>query len=336
MKEKLYNIKNSQMSRAAIISDKQLGDVTLLEPLSRLLAKRTGKQTALFVNQAFRPLIDLMPSAVWGPEIEERFGESWTTSWSSRAVWRALKIKCHQKNLLANQKKHIRWWYHLIFNKIQIDPIVEEYWGRYFWLALGGDQEIFASSQLYRPPDDWKHPELPTEPFILINPTAAWQSKFWMVDSWSKVIDTGLTHCDIPWVMTGGSSDVERQHCKEIRAATQKPLIDLAGRTSLKQYLHAISRANLVICVDGSASHLAQAFTVPTMTLFGPVYEVKWHWPTPKHRVLSSFRLSDVRPISSAGISTEAVMSELTSLTSEYPEILTTPSSHHRPLNYVQ
>jgi ADP-heptose:LPS heptosyltransferase len=324
------------MKRAAIISDKQLGDVTLLEPLSRLLAKRTGKQTALFVNQAFRPLIDLMPNAAWGPETQEFFGDGWTTNWSSRAVLRSLNIKCHRKNLLANQKKHIRWWYHLIFNKIQINPIGEEYWARYFWLALGGDKESFESPQLNQPPDDWKHPELPNKPFILINPTAAWPSKFWMAESWSKVIDTSLTQCDMPWVMTGGSSDAERQHCEDISAATQKPIIDLAGRTSLKQYLHAISRANLVICVDGSASHLAQAFKVPAITLFGPVYEVKWHWATPKHRALSSFRLSNMRPISSAGISSDAVISELTSMTSEYPEILTTQSNHHRPLNYVQ
>lgn len=311
------------MKRAAIISDKQLGDVTLLEPLSRLLAKRTGKETALFVNQAFRPLIDLMPNAIWGPETEGLFGDGWTTNWSSRAVLRSLKIKCHRKTLLANQKKHIRWWYRLIFNKIQIDPIGEDYWARYFWLALGGNKESFESPKLNQPPEEWKHPELPSKPFILINPTAAWPSKFWMADSWSKVINTSLTHSGMPWVMTGGSSDIEKQHCKDISAATQKPIIDLAGRTSLKQYLHAISKANLVICVDGSASHIAQAFNVPTITLFGPVYEVKWHWPTPKHRALSSFRLSDIRPISSAGISTEALIAELTSLTSEYPEILT-------------
>jgi ADP-heptose:LPS heptosyltransferase len=74
--------------------------------------------------------------------------------------------------------------------------------------------------------------------------------------------------------------------------------------------------------VDGSASHLAQAFKVPTLTLFGPVYEVKWHWPTSKHRVLSAYRLTNIRPVTSAFISTQAMIDEINSILSDHPEIL--------------
>lgn len=319
------------MKRAAIISDKQLGDVTLLEPMSRLLANRQGRPTALYVNAAFSPLVELMPHAVWGPSINENYDDSWTTSWSSRAVLRTLRVKSSRKQLLVNQTKHIRWWYRFIFKSIQQKPITEEYWGRYFWLALGGEPDDFQSPQLNQPPDDWRHPELPEQPFVLINPTAAWPSKFWMADSWAKVIQTTFLGDQTPWVMTGGKSDPEKLHCADILRAAKNPIIDLAGKTSLKQYLHAISRANLVICVDGSASHLAQAFNVPTITIFGPIYEVKWHWPTSRHRVLSAFRLSNIRPISSAGVSTEAALAEIKSLLEDHPEIITKPSSPHLP-----
>lgn len=311
------------MNRSAIISDKQLGDVTLLEPLTRLLSAKSGLPTALFVNEAFRPLVELMPHAVWGPDLKECFHESWTTSWSSRAVKRTLFVKSQRKNLLANQKKHIRWWYDLIFSTIQVDPILEEYWGHYFWRALGGNADEFESSQLNLPLDDWRHPDLPHEPYILINPTAAWPSKFWLTDSWAKIINTSFNQNQISWVMTGGGTESEKKHCEEIADLSQRPIVSLAGRTSLQQYLYAISRASLVLCVDGSASHLAQAFKVPAITLFGPVYEVKWHWPTSKHRVLSAYRLSEVRPATSALISTQAMMNEIHSILTDNPEIRT-------------
>ena len=180
------------MNRSAIISDKQLGDVTLLEPLTRLLSAKSGLPTALFVNESFRPLVELMPHSVWGPDLKERFQESWTTSWSSRAVKRTLHVKSQRKNLLANQKKHVRWWYHLIFKTIQVDPILEEYWGHYFWRALGGNADEFESSQLNLPPEEWRHPDLPHEPYILIHPTAAWPSKFWLSETGGEIIDTSF------------------------------------------------------------------------------------------------------------------------------------------------
>lgn len=53
--------------RIALVSSKQLGDVTLLEPMIRLLAEKSGNKVALFVKEAFQPLVELMPHAIWGP-----------------------------------------------------------------------------------------------------------------------------------------------------------------------------------------------------------------------------------------------------------------------------
>lgn len=312
----------SKQGRFAIVSDKQLGDVTLLEPTTRLLAERSGQSTALFVNEAFRPLVELMPEATWGPDLKERFGCLWATSWSSRVVMRGWKVRARLRCLLVNQERHIRWWYRLLYSQVQITSIRDEYWSHYFWRALGGEKEAFRSPQLRQPPESWRHPELPEGPFVLINPTAAWPSKYWQPESWVQLMQAETPIKNLPWVMTGGGSAVEREHCAAIASVAPAGLLDLAGRTSLKQYLHALSRASLVLCVDGAASHLAQAFGVPAITLFGPVYPAKWHWPTPKHRSLSAFFLSEARPLLTSTITPEKVVSEVNNLLREFPEII--------------
>ena len=116
----------------ALISDKQLGDVTLLEPVTRLLAARSGRPCALHVKEAFQPLVGLMQQAVWGPDQRERAALSWTTSWSTRAAWTALRVPSRRRALLVNQPRHVRWWYRLIFREVRIEPIGREYWAKYY------------------------------------------------------------------------------------------------------------------------------------------------------------------------------------------------------------
>jgi len=319
----------SAAGRAAIISDKQLGDVTLLEPMTRLLAAKTGLPCSLHVKAAFRPLVELMPQAVWGPDVAGRHALSWTTSWSSRAVLQAWRLSTRRRCLLVNQERHLRWWYRFLFHQIQVTSFRDEYWGHYFWRALGGEDADFTSPGLTQPPDSWRHPSLPDQPYILINPTAAWPNKYWLSEHWAALLGAGAPQ-DMGWVMTGGGSAPEKEHCAAITAQMQKTcgLVDLAGVTSLKEYLHAISRARLVICVDGSASHLAQAFGVPAITLFGPVYPLKWHWPTSRHRAVSAFDHVPKGSLpTSADLPLSSVQSVLKSLLEDHPEIIAASAS---------
>lgn len=274
----------------AIVSDKQLGDVLLLQPSAGHLAEVTGKATALFVREPFRPLVDLMPGCTWGPEAGRHFGEVWSTSWSSRAVWQAFRLCTKKRRLIVNKLRHIRWWYRLVFHDIRLEPPSAEYWARYFWRVVSGlPEDTFVAPKLHLPPDDWSHPALPARDFILINPTAAWQRKFWAVEQWAELIKrVRSVEPHTPIVIAGGGSEREIAHCQAIATDSGVPVKNLAGQTSLKEYLHLLSRAGRVLCIDGAASHLAQAFGVPTVTVFGPTHEGKWHWPTSRHRVLAA------------------------------------------------
>jgi ADP-heptose:LPS heptosyltransferase len=300
-----------QSPKAAILSDKQLGDVLLLEPMTRLLADQTGSPCALLVKEGFRPLIDLMPFACWGPDWKTPFEVIWTTSWGSRSVRRNIGLKAAKKILLINMPEHCRWWYRLLVDEIRLEPICREYWAHYFWRVAGGDPQAFAGPHLQPPPDSWRHPQLPEgRPYVLINPTAATTDKFWDAHHWRRLRREHRLPSDLLWVMTGGMSEVETTHCREIAADLDQAWIDLSGQTTLPQYLHALSRAAMVIAVDGSASHLAQAFGVPVITLFGPSYFTRWHLPTPRHRAVYPGLGSDYSPapLAMTDLASEAVI----------------------------
>lgn len=294
---------------AAIVSDKQLGDVLLLQPSAHYLSEITGAPTALFVRDAFQPLVELMPGCVWGPAVKGRFQQVWTTSWSSRAVWQAFRLRAARRLLIVNKPRHIRWWYRLVFQEIKLESPTAEYWARYFWRVVSGQEiEKFVPPQLSRPPAEWAHAEWPNGEYILINPTAAWERKFWSVKQWAETLAMLEQAYALPVVIAGGGSAREIAHCAAIAEGGGSSVLNLAGKTSLKQYLHLLSSARLVLCIDGAASHIAQAFGVPTVTVFGPTHEGKWHWPTPKNQVLAARHFQDTPDFGpAAGVPTSAM-----------------------------
>lgn len=277
---------------AAIVSDKQLGDTLLLQPSAEFLARKLGKPTALYVREAFQPLVELMPGCCLETGKGCRYEQVWSTSWSSRAVWQAFRLRTKVRTLIANKPRHVRWWYRLLFHSIRLEPPSAEYWARYFWRVVSGLPEAdFVPPRLEAPPAVWRHGELPNNKFVLVNPTAAWQRKFWGTSQWAEfAVRLARLQPGLAIVIAGGGSEREIAHCQEIvnGITGSGPVVNLAGKTSLQQYLHALSAASAVACVDGAASHLAQAFGVPALTLFGPTHDGKWHWPTPQHVSLAA------------------------------------------------
>jgi len=279
---------------AAIVSDKQLGDVLLLQPSAQHLAELTGEPTALFVREAFQPLVELMPGCRWGLDAGKRYQQIWTTSWSSRSVWQAFKLRTRKRILVINKPRHRRWWYPVLFHGVRCEQTLDEYWARYFWRVVSGLPDfVFVPPKLNAPLESWKHPQSPDAGFLLVNPTAAWSRKFWGVRQWAETIRQLSGLHKLPIVIAGGASEREKAHCQAIAEASAVPVLNLAGQTSMQQYLHLLSSAQLVLCIDGAASHLAQAFGVATVTVFGPTHEGKWHWPTPRHRVLAARHFVD-------------------------------------------
>jgi ADP-heptose:LPS heptosyltransferase len=69
----------------------------------------------------------------------------------------------------------------------------------------------------------------------------------------------------------------------------------LAGRTDLAGLAATVAGARHVLCGDTGVAHLATAFRVPSIVLFGPTPPAEWGPPPdrPRHRALWAGRRGD-------------------------------------------
>jgi len=68
-------------------------------------------------------------------------------------------------------------------------------------------------------------------------------------------------------ILLGGKSD--RDTAEEVRGLANADLINLAGKTDLKEAAHLISQCRLMLSNDSGLMHIAGALNIPTIALFG-------------------------------------------------------------------
>ncbi|WP_312029852.1 glycosyltransferase family 9 protein [Actinomycetospora sp. TBRC 11914] len=118
---------------------------------------------------------------------------------------------------------------------------------------------------------------------VVVHPGAAFGAKRWPVRRFAAV--AAALAGDGHRVVVTGAHD-EAALTGAVAAACGG--LDLAGRTSLGELLALVAGARLVIAGDTGIAHVATAYGVPSVTLFGPVGPAQWGPPAdPRHVVLT-------------------------------------------------
>jgi lipopolysaccharide heptosyltransferase I len=106
---------------------------------------------------------------------------------------------------------------------------------------------------------------------IVFAPGARWETKRWLPERFAQLIDELASdgaaetyRC----VLVGGREDQEL--CADISRRCLRAPLNLCGRTSLPGLVAIIARADLVICHDSGASHIAAALNRPLVCITGP------------------------------------------------------------------
>ena len=291
-----------------VILHKQLGDVLLLEPALHKLANAVQGKVMLATRPEFAPMIELMRDVVPMPAGRfRRASEVISFGPRPRAGLIALTTAAHRKRLIVFREDQLRPWHSLVYRHgTHVVKSAGRYRAQYYYDAMPAhDGAPFRLPQLMRPPGAWRNELLPDD-YVLLHLTSAWQNKSWPASSWAKVLDQ-LGDAGIgPFVVTGGSAEWEKAYVAELESGTKTPLINLCGKTNLKGYLSAVASARALLCIDGSSSHLASAFGVPALTLFGGASNpAQWHYPTELACRLDSRAFSgmDSAPISDIPVS---------------------------------
>ncbi|MEW6512820.1 MAG: glycosyltransferase family 9 protein [Pseudomonadota bacterium] len=271
---------------ALVISRKQLGDFLLLQPAMEHLHSIEGCAIYCYTRSDYGALREIMPCRpkAYNQLTEEVFDRLYCfesgRSTSLLSGW----IRSRRKTI-GLTRPFLASWQRLVFDEVVERDASASYRGVVFHAMAGGDPTRFRPPALLAPPDTWLPRSLP-ERYLVIHPTSAWQRKTWDVSGWRKVIQELHRRTGLHLIITAGAAEWETAMADEIALGISLPILNFAGRTTLREYLAVLSRASVTLCIDGSASHLSAAFGRPTLTLFGPTNPVHWHWPTHTSRRL--------------------------------------------------
>ncbi|PKN35565.1 MAG: lipopolysaccharide heptosyltransferase II [Deltaproteobacteria bacterium HGW-Deltaproteobacteria-19] len=108
----------------------------------------------------------------------------------------------------------------------------------------------------------------PDAPLAGIAPGAAYgPAKRWYPDRFAAVADSLADEFGARILVFGSAGD--RDSTEAVQAGARTRLVDLAGRTSLREALALISRCRIFVSNDSGLMHVAAALGIPTVAIFG-------------------------------------------------------------------
>ncbi len=161
-------------------------------------------------------------------------------------------------------------------------------------------------------------------PVLGINPGATFGSaKRWVPERFAAVADALAEEWGADVVLTG--SVAEMPLAAEIEAAMERRPVNLAGRTTVREMMAVLSLCSFLVTNDSGPMHIAAAFRVPQVAIFGPT---DWRATSPWTPLAKIVRVDvDCSPCHRrecdrghecmAGVTAEMVIAAATSLRAE-------------------
>jgi len=124
-----------------------------------------------------------------------------------------------------------------------------------------------------------------------INPGASYGSaKRWYPEKFAKVAESLSKHYDIVIFGGPGEVDIASDIEKCLLQANVSNYQNLAGKTKVPELISQISQLDLFITGDSGPMHVAGAFQVPTVAIFGPTKDNETsQWMNSKSRIVKRY-----------------------------------------------
>lgn len=106
----------------------------------------------------------------------------------------------------------------------------------------------------------------------------------WRKEGYASIIDSIGKNYHTKIVLMG--SDEDERFVRDIVDLIHYPIINLAGKTTVKQLVALLERCILLICHDSGSLHIAVAQGVPTVCIVGPGSLTRWHEISEMHMVV--------------------------------------------------
>ena len=108
-------------------------------------------------------------------------------------------------------------------------------------------------------------------PVVVISPCSSQRFRNfrnWRKEHYAAVVNHLQRRHSARVLLTGGPTDTEYRYGAAIEAAAALPVVNLIGKTTLKQLLAILDRADLLICPDSGPAHMATAVGTPVIGLY--------------------------------------------------------------------
>jgi len=104
--------------------------------------------------------------------------------------------------------------------------------------------------------------------YAVLLPGTNWDTKRWSVEKFSRLVSALRQRFGLMSVVAGGRDD-------EDLAVRMPEATNLTGRTSLRQLVALLERADLVVANDSGPMHIAAALGRPLVAIFGPTNPIR-------------------------------------------------------------
>jgi heptosyltransferase-1 len=101
-----------------------------------------------------------------------------------------------------------------------------------------------------------------------MNLSAGREWKRWRIEHFAELSDRIEAEWGVSVVFVGGPGDKPLE--EKLARLKRRPLRSLIGRTSLKEAMAVVQRSAVHVCGDTGTAHIAAAFRVPVVSLYGP------------------------------------------------------------------
>ncbi|MBW7997245.1 MAG: glycosyltransferase family 9 protein [Candidatus Glassbacteria bacterium] len=104
-------------------------------------------------------------------------------------------------------------------------------------------------------------------PVVLVAPGSVWGTKRWLAESYGRLIDELTSQLGARVIMVGTTTD--REQAQKVLDSCGSSVLDMVGMTDLRELCALVRKADLVITGDSAPMHVAWAFDIPTVAIFG-------------------------------------------------------------------
>jgi heptosyltransferase-2 len=113
-----------------------------------------------------------------------------------------------------------------------------------------------------------------SDKIIIVAPGARSSTKRWAKEKFSDLISVLIGEFKVKVILVGDRDDAPIN--KYIAQHSQREVIDLAGKTSIRQLAGLMKKSMLLITNDSATMHLASYIGLPVVAIFGPTDDTKY------------------------------------------------------------